>query len=115
MLFKNTPEQKSFSMENQQKCIYDFGKEEIEDFLLDMFVTPDQFVTLTSPKVQGTIRYVQARADGDEVEVELGIEEEGGTRLYYRMCSDEICMGIFMDFYDGKLAVDMSEYQPVQF
>lgn len=116
MLFKTTPEQKTFSMENQERKLTEFGTEELEDFLEDMLVTPDQFVVLTAPKAKDRIRYVQARArDEVWIEVELGVEEAGGTRLYYKMCEEEECFRIFLDFFAGRLRVDWTEYQPVQF
>ena len=105
-------------MGTKEQDLMDFGKEEIEEFLDDMFVTPDQFVVLTAPKAQGQqIRYVQACInDGeDDVHTEIAVEEEDGTHLYYRMCTDEECVQIFMDFFDRKLVVDKSEYKPVSF
>lgn len=118
MVFKNMEEGTTFTIRNQERELMDFGKEEVEEFLDDLFVTPDQFIVLTAPKAQGQqIRYVQACIhDGDvDIEVELGIEEEDGTRLYYRMCTDEECAQIFLDFFDQKLVVDRSEYAPVKF
>ena len=117
MVFQNIEEGRTFTLRNQDREQMDFGKEEIEEFLDDMFVTPDQFVVLTAPKAQGQqIRYVQACIHDDGgIEVELGIEEEDGTHLYYKMCMDEECVRIFLDFFDGKLVVDRSEYEPVQF
>lgn len=116
MVFKNMAEQRTYSLENQEKKLLDFGTEELEDFLEDMLVTPDQFVVLTAPKAQEQIRYVQARPE-DEVwiEVELGIEEADGTHLYYKMCKEEECFQIFLDFFVDKLKVDRNEYQPVKF
>lgn len=70
---------------------------DIEDYLADMFVTPDQFVVLSAPKAQNNIRFVQACTHDGEIEVELGIEEKG-TRLYYKMCTQEECYRIFLDF-----------------
>ena len=60
MVFKNMEEQDSFTLRNQERELRCFGTEEIEDFLEDMLVTPDQFVVLTAPKAQKQIRYVQA-------------------------------------------------------
>ena len=70
---------------------------DIEYNLSDMFVTPDQFVVLTAPEPQNKVRYVQACTHNGEIEVELGIEKEG-TRLYYKMCTEEECIRIFLDF-----------------
>ena len=69
---------------------------------------------LTAPKPQNKVRYVQACTHDGEVEVELGIEEEG-TRLYYKMCSEKECYRIFLDFYDNMLVPEMKEYRLVEF
>ena len=117
MVFKNQEEQKTFTLRNQERELWEFGEEELEDFLEDMLVTPDQFVVLTAPKVQKQqIRYVQARADDEEeIEVELGIESADGTRLYYKMVKEEECFQIFLDFFKKDLSVDQKEYKPVEF
>lgn len=111
------PEEKGFTLRNQERELMDFGSEEIEEYLEDLFVTPDQFVVLTAPKAQGQqIRYVQSTIhDNGEIEVELGVEEEDGTHLYYKICQDEECIRIFQDFFADRLHVNMDEYQPVQF
>lgn len=117
MVFKNMEEGTTFTLRNQDRELMNFGKEEIEDFLDDLFVTPDQFVVLTAPKAQGQqIRYVQACVHDDgEIETELGVEEADGTGLYYKMCGDEECVRIFLDFFEQKLVVDRKMYKPVQF
>ena len=81
VVFQKVKSQKGFTLENQDGKLTDFGDVDIEDYLDDMFHTPDQFVILTAPKPQNKVRYVQACTHDGEVEVELGIEEEG-TRLH---------------------------------
>ena len=114
VVFQKVKSQQGFTLENQERKLTDFRDIDIEDYLADMFVTPDQFVVLTAPKVQHKVRYVQACTHDGEIEVELGIEENG-TRLYYKMCSEEECYRIFLDFYDNRLVPDMAEYNPVKF
>ncbi len=58
---------------------------------------------------------VRARTQVGKIEVELGIEEGEGTRLYYKICSQEECYRIFLDYYDNILAPNMEEYKPVEF
>ena len=117
MVFKTMKEQKTFSLSSQEKNLMEFGTEELEDLLENMLVTLDEFVVLTAPKAQGQqIRYVQARAkDDSEIKVELGVEESDGTHLYYKICEEEECFQIFLDFFEGRLKVKMDEFQPVQF
>ncbi len=114
VVFEKVKPQQGFTLENQEGKLTDFRDINIEDYLADMFVTPDQFVVLTAPKAQNKIRFVQACMHDGEVEVELGIEENG-THLYYKMCTQEECYRIFLDFYDNIFTPKMKEYKPVEF
>ncbi|MCI8889555.1 MAG: hypothetical protein HFG70_16000 [Hungatella sp.] len=114
MVFQKVKSQQGFTLENQERKLTDFRDIDIEDYLADMFVTSDQFVILTAPRAQYNVRYIQACTHDGEIEVELGIEEEG-TRLYYKMCSEEECYQMFLDFYENRLVPNMEEYKPVEF
>ena len=114
VVFQKVKSQQGFTLENQERKLTDFRDIDIEDYLADMFVTADQFVILTAPVAQDKVRFVQACTHDDGIEVELGIEEEG-TRLYYKMCSEEECCRIFLDFYEDRFIPDMGEYKPVEF
>lgn len=114
VIFKTEEPEQSFTLRNQESELTDFRDIDIEDYLADMFVTPDQFVVLSAPKAQNKIRFVQACTHDGEIEVELGIEENG-THLYYKMCTQKECYRIFLDFYDGMFIPDMDEYKLVEF
>lgn len=114
VVFQKVKSQQGFTLENQERKLTDFRDIDIEDYLSDMFVTTDQFVILTAPEAKNKVRFVQACTHDDGIEVELGIEEEG-TRLYYKMCSEEECCRIFLDFYEDRFIPDMGEYKPVEF
>ncbi len=114
VVFQKVKSQQGFTLENQERKLTDFRDIDIEDYLADMFVTADQFVILTAPMAQDKVRFVQACTHDDGIEIELGIEEEG-TRLYYKMCSEEECYRIFLDFYEDRFVPDMKEYRPVEF
>ena len=114
VIFKTIEPEQGFTLRNQDSELTDFRDIDIEDYLADMFITPDQFVVLSAPKAQNKVRFVQACTHDGEIEVELGIEENG-THLYYKMCSQEECYRVFLDFYDGILDPDMTEYKPVEF
>ena len=114
VVFQKVSSQQGFTLENQERKLTDFRDIDIEDYLADMFVTADQFVILTAPMAQDKVRFVQACTHDDGIEVELGIEDEG-TRLYYKMCSEEECYRIFLDFYEDRFVPDMKEYKPVEF
>lgn len=112
--FQKVKPQQGFSLENQDRKLTDIRDIDIEDYLDDMFHSSDQFVILTAPKAQNKVRYIQACTHDGEIEVELGIEDEG-THLYYKMCSQEECYRIFLDFYDNVFTPSMDEYKPVEF
>lgn len=114
VVFKTVESCQGFMLRNQENELTDCRDIDIEDYLADMFESPDQFVVLTAPKAQCKVRYVQACTHDGEIEVELGIEEKG-THLYYKMCSQEECYRIFLDFYDGTFISEMEEYRPVEF
>lgn len=114
VIFKTVEPQKGFTLRNQEGELTDCADIDIEDYLADMFVTPDQFVVLTAPEAQYKVRFVQACIHDGAIEVELGMEENG-THLYYKMCSQEECCRVFLDFYDGMFDPNMSEYRLVEF
>lgn len=114
VVFEKVKDQQGFTLENQEEKLTDFMDLDIEDFLEDMFATPDQFVVLTAPEAQNKVRYVQACADDDGIEVEIGIEEEG-TVLYYKICSEEECRRIFFSFYNNMFVPNMDEFELVEF
>lgn len=114
VIFQNVNPQQGFTLENQEGKLTDIRDIDIEDYLQDMFDSPDEFVILTAPEAQNQVRYVQACTRDGDIEVEIGIEGEG-TRLYYKMCSQEECYRIFLDFYDNIFIPEMDEYKPVEF
>ena len=114
IVFKNVAKQSDFTLENQNGKTENFRDVDIEYYLADMFRDPEQFVILTAPKPLHKVRYVQACVQDEGIEVELGIQEEG-TRLFGRLCTEEECYRIFLDFYDNVFVPDMSEYQSGEF
>ncbi len=115
VVFQNMKSQEGFTLRNQERELYDFEAVDIEVYLDDMFVTQGQFVVLTAPVAQNKIRFVQATVHNNgDLEVELGVEEEG-TRLYYKICFEEECYQIFLDFYNNAFTPDRKEYKPVKF
>lgn len=115
VVFANQEEQTGFQLQNQEQTLTDFRDVDIEDFLRDMFVTPDQFVILDAPKAQHGIRFVQATAVGGMIDLELALEKEDGTRMVCKDCTQEECYEAFLAFYDGTFVPDMGEYEPVRF
>ncbi len=114
VVFEKTSPQPGFTLRNQEGELTDFRDIDIEDYLADMFDSPDQFVVLTAPQAQHNVRFVQACTHDGEIEVEIGIEGEG-THLFYKMCTEEECFRIFLDFYENTFIPKMEEYKPVEF
>lgn len=114
VVFQKVKSPQGFTLENQDRKLTDFRDVDLEEYLEDLYVTPDQFLILTAPELQHQVRYIQACTHDGQVEVELGVEDEG-TRLFYKMCTEEECTRIFLDFYDGYFVPDMKEYRPVEF
>lgn len=104
----------SFKLENQNGALFSFNEADIEFLLEDMFTDEDQFVTLTSPSAVNKVRYVQACMHDEGVELQLGIEEMN-THLIHKVCSEEECKAVFLDFFRGCFMPKANEYAPVQF
>jgi len=115
IVFQKVKKQQGFILENQERKLTDFSSADIEDYLKDMFATEDQFVILTAPEPQHEVRYVQTCVNDGEIEVELGIEDEEGTHLYDKKCTEEECCRIFTGFYVNTFVPKMEEYKPVEF
>lgn len=114
IVFQIVGKQNGFKLENQYGTRKEFRDVDIEDYLEDMFVPPEQFVILSAPEALHKVRFVQACVQKNRIEVELGIEEDG-THLVYKLCSEEECMRIFLDFFENEFIPDMEEYKPVEF
>ena len=72
VVFQKVKTQQGFTLENQEGKLADFRDTDIEHYLSDMFITPEQFVILTAPEARNKVRYVQACTHDGEIEVELG-------------------------------------------
>jgi len=114
VVFEKIKLKQGFTLRNQENELTDFRDIDIEDFLADMLESPDQFVVLEASQAQNKVRFVQACTHDGEIEVEIGIEEKG-TCLFYKMCSEEECYHIFLDFYENTFIPKMGEYKPVEF
>lgn len=88
---------------------------EVEGCLLDMFEEEDEFVTLTAGEIQHQIRFVQSCTCAEGIVVELGLEDETGTRLVQKICSAEECMDIFLEFFETTAVHDLDSYHPTEF
>lgn len=112
--FQSVKPQTRYTLENQNGKIEKFSDADIDNYLDDLFISPEQFVTLTAPVPKQNVRFVQACMQDSEVELQLGVEENG-THLLHKIGSKEECRRVFLEFYTGKFVPNYAEYQPVRF
>ena len=103
-----------FTVENQDGSLADVTENDILQYIQYIVEDNQQFATLTAPKAIGGIRFVQAAVNNGEIEVEIGVEKEK-CHLYYKMCTQEECEKIFLEFFHGEFVAKMEEYKPVLF
>ncbi len=104
----------SYILENQNGKLHSFSDADITNYLEEMFINPEQFVTLSAPKPQNGLRFIQAAMTGDDVELQLGLDT-GGAKLVYKLCTRSECKKAFLYFFEGRFKPDLGEYQPVEF
>lgn len=104
----------SYILENQNGRLHSFTDADITNYLEEMFINPSQFVSLTAPKPQNGLRFIQAAMNGDDVELQLGLDT-GGVKLVYKLCTRSECRKAFLYFFEGRFKPNLSEYQPVEF
>ena len=75
----------------------------------------DEFVVLTLVDIKYNIRYVQSAPVGERFTVQLGIEEENGTRLVEKLCAEEEVVEIFREFFNTTNVSGIDKYTEVEF
>ena len=75
----------------------------------------DEFVVLTLVDIGHSIRYVQSAPVGELFTVQLGVEEENGTRLIEKLCPEEEVIEIFREFFNTTNVANIDEYTEVEF
>lgn len=115
MLFEKTENTRS-TVRNQCDEVPADRWETVREFLNIMFndENKDEFVVLSLAGTQ-PIRYVQSAWTKNGLVVQLGIDEENGTRLIEKNCSEEECADIFREYYDAKNISNISEFNEVKF
>ncbi|MDE7229772.1 MAG: hypothetical protein K2N56_04760, partial [Oscillospiraceae bacterium] len=99
MLFEKTRTERS-TVRNQCEEVSADSWETVLDFLNKMFDDPEEFVVLSLAEIKHNIGFVQSAQVEGGLTVQLGIEEENGTRLVEKYCSEEECVEIFREFYN---------------
>lgn len=104
----------SYILENQNGKLHNFTDADISNYLEEMFINPEQFVSLTAPMPQNGLRFIQAALNGNDVELQLGLDT-GGAKLVYKLCTRSECKKAFLFFFEGRFKPNLSEYMPVEF
>ena len=86
---------------------------ELVNYMLDE--GGDEFVVLTLVDIKNNIRYVQSAPVDDKFTVQLGVEEENGTRLVEKLCSESEVIEIFHEFFNTTNVSNIAEYTEVEF
>ena len=81
--------------------------------MYDMFGDDNQFVTLTLTNADYGVRYIQACRLQKGISIQLGIEEDGRTKLVEKVGEQEECLEIFRTFYETGFVYRQEEYKPL--
>ena len=104
-----------FTIEDQYGKYVAVCENDFYEFIEAVLEDENQFATLTAPKAIRGVRYIQACLTNGKVEVQIGVESENKTNLYYKMCSGDEALIVFKDFFNGNFILDMAQYKPVTF
>ncbi|MCI8409897.1 MAG: hypothetical protein HFJ09_11615 [Lachnospiraceae bacterium] len=115
MVFSKTESKKFHTLRNQESELRDYTEEDILEFLEIITEDTEEFVTLTSEKLIGEIRFVQAAVNNGEITLEIGMEKEDGTHLYEKVVSFENCKEIFLNLHNGIWNEDLDDFEPALF
>lgn len=103
------------TLENQDGRINEFGHLEIIEYIQEIIDDTQQFITLELSEANYGIKYIQASVNYGKISVQLGLEDENNTKLVEKICSQEECERIFLDFFDYGYVNEVEKYKPVQF
>lgn len=112
--FEKVAPQNAMKLENQNGVIENCSCPDMEEYLQMMFDDRNQFITLSVPSARYGIRFVQACRVDKGIDVELGLEEDDGTKLICKICSEEECREVFYEFYDTVNVYDRKGYEPIR-
>lgn len=104
-----------FTIENQDGAAELDNENMIFEYYNVLLADENQFVTITSPQLQNDVRYIQACQLDKGIDIQLGVEKNGKTKLYHKVYSKEEAVSVFKDFYNQRFIPDMSLYELVEF
>lgn len=104
-----------FTFSNQDEEVEVPDAYKIEGFFSAFLNDEEQFVILNAPKPINNISFIQACHVNGKIEVEIAVGNGDKNKLFYKCCDEEEAFRIFIDFYDGKFAPELSQYKPVEF
>lgn len=103
------------SLRNQNEETTDFGRPELDAYLQVMFDDYEQFIVFSLPKAPCGICFVQAAQVADGIDVQLGLAENGRTRVVTKICTPKVCREIFYEFFETGDVRERSGYKPLEF
>lgn len=111
--FEKTNEE-VFVLSNQKERIENPTKEDIKEYVDNLFNEQDQTITLSLSKATNKINYVKAFFVESNLIVQLELEEKNQTKLVERTFStNKECLVVFYQFYDYGIVDNVELYKPV--
>lgn len=97
-----------FSLRSQADELSICSENNIAEFLQAMFENPEEFVVLSSH--ENPDDYIQAVQAKQGIEVQFPIDGVLSTKI----CTREECTQMFMDFFNGQLEIDKTEFKALE-
>lgn len=113
-VFEKVAPQGDFTIENQNGFSVAINEDVVDSYFNIMCEDQNQFVTLTAPKAINSVRYVQIAMFDSKFDVQIGVEEKGGTVLYSNECSKNEARYYIMDFYKGRFEPNYKSFKPLK-
>lgn len=112
--FKKTKHSGQFILRNQEKEIYDCSEEDLINFLDGIYNDDSEFIVLTPPSLIQDVAYIQAIYINGKMEIQLGIDKNNKTYLYYKKYDFDEGRDIFLDFYNHHEVPSRKGYKPLK-
>ena len=114
--FENVNEE-VLMISNQNGRIENPTKEDLKKYLDILFEEKgDQFITLSLEAARNSVRFMQATYIGDDLIVQLGLENNKKIKLVEKKFNtSKECIIAFYQFLDYGFVDDVELYEPVKF
>lgn len=89
--------------------------DDVSGYINKMFDNSQEFITLTLAEAVYSIRFMQAARIEDGISLQLGIEENGATRIVEKICDREQTVAYMDIFFQYGNVEDVAEFLPLEF